>query len=237
MNNNFRKFTAFFLCLIVAFCCVLSGCSKEEKHDTKDRVNVEDKIDISKATSDSEATSEVLKTEVPTEAPTMKPTKEPTEAPTEKPVENPTVTVKKPATMLGFRNLTIEDVISIYGTNYIVSPYLYLGGAGSFGYKGDPNMYTFYYRCNAPQMGTIPSVKDKLIIISTNGFALIDDAVDTSMNGAKVESARPGGEWCENVETGHYSYVYEMDTYRVHCFWENSETTHRPMVSAEVWFY
>jgi len=219
-----KKILAIALCILIVLSAVMAGCS-EKKDNTEDRTRVEDKLNST--TKEQEKETSVEQTKAPTE--------KPTEAPTEKPTEKPVVSAPIPLSMLDFKDYTIEQVIDIYGNNYIISEYLYLGGAGYFWYNyGCP--YTFYFKSDVTTIGTIPSFKDKLLLISTGAIVNIDGVVSSNMSGAELESLRPGGSWYENADSGYWSYNYEVGSCRVSCMWQSSADVNGSMDYVEIFF-
>ncbi len=144
-----------------------------------------------------------------------------TSAPTQPQTEPP---LKDTLSMVDYHELTVSDIIAIWGDDYTVSNSLYLGGWGSFYYAQSDCPFIFYYKCSVANMGQMPDLSEKLSGIgysfdAENDDYFIHDDVAVNFSRTDFESAAPQGEFHENQMDGGYTYSYTHDSYDVVCCW------------------
>lgn len=137
--------------------------------------------------------------------------------------------IKDNMSMMDYNGLTVEDVASIWGDDYIIANSLYQGGWGIMYYDGAECPFGFYYHCYPQDMGRDPDAKEKLTGISWNDDYLdtevfIYDDIDVTYNLSDYESSIPNGEFWENQMEGGYAYSYSYGLAEVTCCWYEKST-------------
>ncbi|MBQ4617544.1 MAG: hypothetical protein IJB27_04130 [Clostridia bacterium] len=136
----------------------------------------------------------------------------------------------KPKTMMDYRGYTIGDVTDLYGIDYKIQDFLYMGGWGEIVYPDDKTPVCFFYSCYAGDMGK-PVSNDERVAGVGLGAAdcedqtlLIHEGAPITMKASDYRAKFPDGVYSENYDSLGMLYSYTYNGCDITASWHDNNT-------------
>lgn len=136
----------------------------------------------------------------------------------------------KPKTMMDYRGYTIGDVTDLYGIDYKIQDFLYMGGWGEIVYPDDVTPICFFYRCYAGDMGKPVSGDEPLTGVGLGAATcedqtlLIHEGAPITMKASDYRAKFPDGVYSENYESLGMLYSYTYNGCGITASWHDNNT-------------